>query len=204
MNLIDLTVKDFSAVLASDAPAPGGGSTAALSGALGAALVSMVANLTKGREKYAEYEKLARDVLLKSEELRARLLEAVQKDTNAFDAVMAAFALPKDTDEAKAARNAAIQAAYKEAIASPAATAEYCLEVVRLAVSLAGKSNPNAASDLTVGAAQAHAGLKGAAANVRINLPSIKDAAYVVEKKDLIARLEAEALKLLVIFEPPE
>ncbi|GHS94321.1 sugar ABC transporter substrate-binding protein [Synergistales bacterium] len=193
MNLIDLTVRDFSAVLASDAPAPGGGSVAALSGALGAGLVSMVANLTKGREKYAEYDTLAKSVLLKSEELRARLLEAVQKDTNAFDAVMAAFGLPKDTDEAKAVRAAAIQAAYKEAVASPTATAEYCLEVMKIATSLAGKSNPNAASDLTVGIAQAHAGVKGALANVRINLPSIKDDAYIADKKAWAARLESEA-----------
>jgi formiminotetrahydrofolate cyclodeaminase len=192
-----MTVKDFVDKLASDAPAPGGGSAAALSGALGSALVSMVCNLTVGKPKYAAYEVLARDVLAKSGELTAKLLEAIQKDTDAFDAVIAAFGLPKETDAQKAERGAAIQAAYKTAVASPEATAEYCLSVMRLAESLVGKSNANAASDLTVGATQAHAGLKGALANVQINLPSIKDAGYVAEKRAWAERVEKEAGELL-------
>jgi formiminotetrahydrofolate cyclodeaminase len=192
-----MTIKDFTAKLASDAPAPGGGSAAALSGALGAALVSMVCNLTVGKPKYAPHEALVRDVLAKSGELMEKLLEAIQKDTDAFDAVIAAFGLPKETDAQKAERSAAIQAAYKTAVASPEATAEYCLAVMRLAESLPGKSNVNAASDLTVGATQACAGLKGALANVQINLPSIKDAAYVAEKRAWAERAEKEAGELL-------
>jgi formiminotetrahydrofolate cyclodeaminase len=164
---------------------------------LGAALVSMVCNLTLGKPKYAEHESLLKETLSKSDKLTAELLDAIQKDPDAFDSVMAAFGLPKETDEQKAARTDAIQKAYKSAIASPEATAERCLAVMKLAESLMGKSNVNAASDLAVGATQAHAGLKGALANVRINLPSIKDASYVAEKKSWAERMEKEAAVLL-------
>jgi len=201
MFLVDMTVKAFTEKLASSAPAPGGGSAAALSGALGAALISMVCNLTVGKAKYIEHEPLVRETLAKSDDLVAKLLDAIQKDTDAFDSVMAAFSMPKETDEQKAARSEAIQNAYKVAIASPEATAEYCLAVMKLAESLLGKSNVNAVSDLAVGATQAHAGIKGALANVRINLPSMKDAAYVAEKKSWAERLEKEAAVLLQIVE---
>jgi formiminotetrahydrofolate cyclodeaminase len=192
-----MTLKDFTAKLASSAPAPGGGSAAALSGALGAALVSMVCNLTLGKPKYAAHEALVRNVLAQSDELAAKLLDAVQKDTDAFDGVIAAFGMPKETDAQKAERSAAIQAAYKAAVASPEATAEYCLSVMRLSGSLVGKSNANAASDLVVGSTEAWAGLKGALANVRINLPSIEDAAYTAEKRTWAERAENESAKLL-------
>jgi len=201
MFLIDMTVKAFTEKLASNAPAPGGGSAAALSGALGAALVSMVCNLTVGKPKYAEHEPLVKETLAKSDDLVAKLLDAIQKDTDAFDSVIAAFGLPKETDEQKATRSDAIQEAYKIAIASPEATAEYCMAVMKLAESLLGKSNVNAASDLAVGATQAHAGLKGALANVRINLPSMKDAAYVAAKQSWAERIEKEAAALLEIVE---
>jgi formiminotetrahydrofolate cyclodeaminase len=114
---------------------------------------------------------------------------------------MAALGMPKGTEEEKALRGDAIQAAYKAAIASPQATAEYCLAVIRLAESLVGKSNSNAASDLLVGAAQAYAGLKGAMANVDINLPSVKDTAYVAEKRAWMAQSEKEAAQLLQAVE---
>jgi len=197
MSLTEMTIDEFTKKLGSDAPAPGGGSAAALSGALGAALVSMVCNLTLGKPRYAEHDALTKETLLKSYDLTAKLMDAIQKDTDAFNAVIAAFGMPKETDEQKAARSAAIQAAYKVAIASPEATAEYCLAVMKLAESLLGKSNVNAVSDLAVGATQAWAGLKGAMANVRINLPSVKDTAYVADKKAWIERMEKEAEKLL-------
>jgi formiminotetrahydrofolate cyclodeaminase len=196
-----MTIKDFTEKLGSDAPAPGGGSAAALSGALGAALVSMVCNLTVGKPKYAEHETFVQGILARSEELTKKLLDAIQKDTDAYDSVMAAFAMPKETAEQKTARSAAIQSAYKVAVASPETTAEHCLSVIELAESLLGKSNANAASDLAVGAIQAHAGLKGALANVQINLPSIKDAAYVAEKKAWMERAEKEAARRLQTVE---
>ena len=201
MFLTEMTIKDFTEKLSSDAPAPGGGSAAALSGALGAALVSMVCNLTVGKPKYAEHEPWVKQALAGATDLKNKLLDAVQKDTDAFNGVMAAFGTPKGTDREKALRSGAIQVAYKSAIASPEATAEYCLAVMRLAQSLVGKSNVNAASDLSVGAVQAHAGLKGAIANVEINLPSVKDAAYVAEKRAWIARSEKEAAQLLQAVE---
>ncbi|RRD63420.1 methenyltetrahydrofolate cyclohydrolase [Fretibacterium sp. OH1220_COT-178] len=195
--LTDMTVKAFSEKLASNAPAPGGGSAAALSGALGAALVSMVCRLTQGKEKYAEFEGLVMETVSKSDELMNALLEGIQKDTNAFDGVIAAFGLPKGTDAEKAARGEAIQKAYKAAIVSPETTAEDCLAVMRLAKALLDKSNKNAASDLAVGAMQAFAGLSGALENVAINLPSIKDADYVAKKRAWMEAMEKEAEKLL-------
>lgn len=198
MLLTDMSVKQFVEKLASDAPAPGGGSAAALSGALGAGLVSMVCRLTVGKEKYAEFEGLAQTTLKKSDALMHSLLEGIQKDTNAFDGVMEAFGMPKATEEQKAARSAAIQAAYRVAIASPEATAKDCLEVIRLAFALLNKSNANAASDLSVGAMQAYAGLKGALDNVQINLPAMKDTAYVAEKKAWMSQIDKEASELLL------
>lgn len=197
MIMTDMTVRAFSEKLASNAPAPGGGSAAALSGALGAALISMVCRLTQGKEKYAEFESLVMETIPKSDELMNALLDGIQKDTNAFDGVIAAFGLPKGTDAEKVARTEAIQKAYKEAIVSPETTAEDCLAVMRLAKSLLYKSNKSAASDLTVGALQAFAGLSGALENVAINLPSIKDTAYVAKKREWMKLVEDEGMKLL-------
>ena len=197
MKLTDLSLKDFTAKLGSDAPAPGGGSAAALSGALGAALVSMVCNLTKGREKYAEFETLVVNTLKESDELAAALLEGVQKDTNAFDGVIAAYGMPKGTDAEKAARSEAIQSAYKVAILSPEETADNCLAVMRLSRDLLHKSNKNAASDLAVSALQAYAGLIGALENVAINLGAIKDQKYVNDKRKWMELASDEGEKLL-------
>ena len=197
MKLTDLSLKDFTAKLGSDAPAPGGGSAAALSGALGAALVSMVCNLTKGREKYAEFETLVVNTLRESDELAAALLEGIQKDTNAFDGVIAAYGMPKGTDAEKAARSEAIQNAYKVAILSPEETADNCLAVMRLSRDLLHKSNKNAASDLAVSALQAYAGLIGALENVAINLGAIKDQKYVNDKRKWMELASDEGEKLL-------
>ena len=160
-------------------------------------MVAMVCRLTIRRPKYAEHEALAEDVLPKADELTQKLLDAVQKDTDAFDEVIAAFKMPKETESQKAERSAAIQIAYKAAVASPAAIADYCLTVMRLAETLMGKSNSNAASDLAVGALQAHAGFKGAVANVRINLPFLKNADYTTEKKAWLDHSEKEAGELI-------
>lgn len=197
MNLTELSLVEFAEKLASDAPAPGGGSAAALSGALGAALVSMVCRLTVGREKYAPFEALASETADRADGLRRSLLEGVQKDTAAFDGVIAALKMPKGTDEERAARDAEIQRAYKLAVLSPQETAESCLAVMRLAEGLLHKSNRNAASDLSVGAMQACAGLMGALENVAINLPSIQDEAYAAEKRAWMSRSEREAAELL-------
>lgn len=174
-----MTIAEFGNVLASNSPAPGGGSVAALSGMLGANLVSMVCRLTIGKQGYEAHDDLAADVLQRSETLSQSLLGRVDLDTEAFNEVMAAFKLPKSDDEQKAARSAAIQEGYKSAIQSPLAIARECVEVLQIAESLLGKSNANALSDLGVAGQQAFAGLEGALMNVKINLPSIKDTSFV-------------------------
>ena len=176
--LVKHTIEEFSSVLASNSPAPGGGSVAALSGALGADLVSMVCNLSIGKEEFSASNDALTDVLAKARGLSQSLLERVDLDTEAFNGVMAAFKMPKATDEEKKSRGEAIQAGYRNAIQSPLGIARECLDVLNLAETLLGRSNTNALSDLGVASQQAHAGLEGAIMNVKINLPSIKDAEY--------------------------
>ncbi|WP_286677347.1 cyclodeaminase/cyclohydrolase family protein [Aminobacterium sp. EBM-42] len=194
--LVEMNLQAFVKELASDSPAPGGGSVAALSGALGAGLISMVCNLTIGKEGYEAYESDMVEVRAKSESLYASLLERIDNDTEAFNKVMAAFKMKKETDEDKAARKAAIQNAFKGACDSPFSIAEECLAVIRLADSIVDKGNINAVSDMGVAAAQALAGLEGAVMNVRINLPSIKDEAYVEEKKAAVQKMLDEGMSL--------
>ncbi len=186
--LVKSTVEEFCRVLGSNAPAPGGGSVAALSGALGAELVAMVCRLSQGKEDLAAHQELLATVLDRAEILAASLLERVDRDTEAFNGVMAAFKMPKTTEAEKKARSAAIQAGYQEAVRSPLGIARECLEVLRLAESCLDKFNLNALSDLGVAAMEAKAGLEGAAMNVRINLPSIKDQAFVATIGGEVAR----------------
>ncbi len=172
-------IQTFLDDLAGATPAPGGGSAAAAAGAMGAALVSMVANLTVGKEKFAAAETQMKEVLAKSEALRAELTQLITDDAEAFNTVMAAFRLPKGTDEEKAARREAIQAGTQKATLTPLATARACAKVIALSQIVAEKGNPNTVSDAGAGAACAQAGLKAAALNVLINLPSIKDQEFV-------------------------
>ena len=162
--------------LASERSTPGGGGAAAISGAMGAALVSMVCNLTIGKPKYVEVEAELKEVLAASEKLRAELTKAIGDDVKAFDAVMGAYGLPKgETDEDKAARTAKIQAALKEATDVPLECARLCAEVVKLSRVVADKGNLNVVSDAGVAVQSAYAGLMSAALNVRVNAKSIKD-----------------------------
>ncbi|WP_413868456.1 cyclodeaminase/cyclohydrolase family protein [Albidovulum sp.] len=189
--LIKKTIEEFSAVLASDAPAPGGGSVAALSGALGADLIVMVCALSIGKEGLEDYRDQLSASATRARSLSGSLLQRVDLDTRAFNGVMAAFRLPKATDDEKKARSEAIQKGYQEAIQSPLGIARECVETLQLAESLLGRSNTNALSDLGVSAQQAYAGLEGAIMNVNINLPSIKDAGFIVETKAETASLLA-------------
>ncbi len=174
----DETIGRFLDELASEAPTPGGGGAAAISGAMGAALVSMVCNLTIGKPKYVEVEADLKQVLARSEALRARLTAAVADDVQAFDAVMAAYGLPRATDEEKAARSETIQAALKEATDAPLEAVRLCREVIDLAQETADKGNLNVISDAGVAVQSAYAGLLSAALNVRVNAKSIKDRAF--------------------------
>ncbi len=195
-KLIEHTVSGFNQVLGSDAPAPGGGSVSALSGALGAELISMVANLSSGKKDLEDHQDLLKESLAQAGRLAASLLRRVDLDTEAFNGVMAAFKMPKATDAEKAARSQAIQAGYQQAVQSPLGIAVECLEVLRLADKLIGKFNLNALSDFGVAALEAQTGLEGAVMNVRINLPSIKDARFVSETAALVNGYLAEGAAL--------
>jgi len=181
--LTDKPVTTFLDELASSAPAPGGGSVAALSGALGAALVSMVCNLTVGKEKYAAVQDEINTLLSRSEALRKRLVELLEADVQAYSAVSKAMKLPRETEEQKAARAQALDQALKDATAVPFQIAEACVEVMELCKPVAEKGNVNAVSDAGVAALVAEAGLRSAALNVLINLSWIKDQAFVAESR---------------------
>jgi methenyltetrahydrofolate cyclohydrolase len=180
-GLTSLTVDQFLDRLASGDPTPGGGSASALAGALGAALLSMVCNLTIGRERYAEHDAEVRDILAASGQLLVTLRDGIDQDSAAYDKVMATFKLPRATDEEKAARQAAIQSATHAASLVPLALAEASAQLIGHAERAVGKTNVNAASDLAVAALLGAAALDGTAANVEINLASLKDEAARAE-----------------------
>jgi len=164
--------------LASGAPTPGGGGAAAVMGAMGAALISMVANLTIGKKGFEAVEEDMRTLLNDSEALRARMTAMVAEDAVAFDTLMAAYKLPKATDDDKAARSAAIQAGLKAATEAPLACARAAAEGVRLAARAVEQGNPNVVSDVGVGVLASIGALRSAALNVNINAPQIKDRAW--------------------------
>ncbi len=170
--------------LASGKPTPGGGSAAALVGALGAALNSMVANFTVGREKYAAVEAEVQALLAESEALRAELQCLAQADTEAYATVSAAYRLPKETEAEKAARTAAIQEALKVAAGVPIAATRACHRVLEIAARMADLGNPNLITDVGVAAKFALAALECAVLNAEINLVSLRDEAYVTAIKE--------------------
>lgn len=175
MKLAELKTAEFVDLLASDAPAPGGGSAAALEGALGAALTAMVCGLTVGKKKYAEFEELAQSAQAKALDLKARFVDVMDRDTEAFNVVSAAFGMPKATDEEKAARSAAIQKGLEGCTATPFEMMELACETLELTQSLLGKTNDSAASDLGVSALSLRAAIQGAWLNVLINVGSLKN-----------------------------
>lgn len=196
MKLSEHTITQFTDVLGSDAPAPGGGSTAALEGALGIALTDMVAKLTIGREKYAEHEELMKELSGKAEQLRRDLVEMIDKDTEAFEGVSAVFGMPRGTDEEKAARGEAMQNALKESTRTPFRMMELSIEALRITDRMMGKSNTNALSDLGVAALSLKAALQGAWLNILINVGSIKDQEFVKEYSEKGQAILAEGLPL--------
>lgn len=177
MALSELTVRGFADLLASNAPAPGGGSTAALEGALGAALSAMVSALTVGRKKYEEHWEFNEDCCQKAAALKDDLLVAMDKDTDAFNGFTAAMALPKETPEDKARRSAAMQEALIACTESPYHMMELCVTALELVETQVGKTNTNAMSDLGVAALSLGAAIHGAWLNVLINVGGLKDAA---------------------------
>ena len=199
MKLADMQVTQFCDVLASDAPAPGGGSTAALEGALGAALTAMVCGLTtvgKSREKYAEYQEFVLASQKKALDLKARFVDVMDRDTEAFNVVSAAFGMPKATDEEKAARSAAIQKGLEGCTRTPFEMMELATETLELTASLLGKTNDSAASDLGVSALSMRAAIQGAWLNVLINIGSLKNKELAEDYRKKGEALLAKALPL--------
>jgi formiminotetrahydrofolate cyclodeaminase len=191
MGYLEETLKHYTDMLASGAPAPGGGSAAALAGALGAALNSMVANFTVGREKFAAVEADVQRLLARSEELRAVLERLTQADTAAYSQVSAAQKMPRETDEQKTARTAAVQAALKVAAEVPREAVRAAYGVLEVAAELVEKGNPNLITDVGVAAKFGVAALECAALNVEINLAYIKDDAYNESVRDEMAPMLA-------------
>ena len=194
MLLIDRTIKDFTDVLASDAPAPGGGSTAALEGALGAALMAMVGSLTTGRKKYADHEQFAADLITQAGRIKSDFIRIIDEDTEAFNQVDAVFKMPKETDEDKAARKQAMQEALKACTKTPAKMMELAAEALDLAAEAVTKTNTNAASDLGVAALSLKAAVQGAWLNVLINISGITDTQFAEEYRKKGEAILATAL----------
>jgi formiminotetrahydrofolate cyclodeaminase len=189
-KLENMKLEAFLDELASESPTPGGGSVAALAGALGAALSSMVCNLTFGKESYESVQTELKASLKQSEQLRRQLTDLIDKDTEAFNKVMAAVRMPKETDAQKEQRRQALQQAYKDASCVPLQTAGLCDRVLDVALVVAEKGNKHSITDAAAAALLAQAGVDTALLNVRINLGSLKDAAFVQKTAS-----EVEALR---------
>jgi len=202
-SLSDWTLQDFLDRAASREATPGGGSVAALAGALGAAMAAMVANLTAG-PRYAAVERECRDAATQAERCRAALQRLIDEDVRSFEALMAAYRLPRDSAEQREHRKKAVGEALEGAIRAPLETARTSLDVLRLARRLAEIGNPHAVSDAGVAAYLAEAAVAAALRNVDINLRSMDDearAAAILAEREALAedarRLRAEADRVL-------
>jgi glutamate formiminotransferase/formiminotetrahydrofolate cyclodeaminase len=194
--LVEKNVRQFVNELSMDSPAPGGGSTAALCGALSAALSSMVSNLTVGKKDYGAVQSEVKDMAVEAQGLKDEFLRAVDLDTVAFDKVMESFRMKKKTEEQKNERDAAIQAATKEATLVPLGVLEKSIKALELAKSVALKGNKNSISDAGVAGLTARAAAEGAYYNVIINLPDIKDQKFKKEIRKQAVAFKNKALKL--------
>jgi glutamate formiminotransferase/formiminotetrahydrofolate cyclodeaminase len=192
-DLVELKVYDFVNEVSRESPAPGGGSIAALAGALGAALSSMVANISIGKRGTEEIEEHLRPVADKAQELKDALLKAIDEDTNAFNAYMAARRLPAKTEEEKTVKQQAIQDGLKKAVAVPLRTAQLSQQAINVAQVVVEKGNINSVTDAGVGAHIAFTGVKGGIFNVLINLKEINDERFIAEMITTCRDLEEEA-----------
>jgi len=195
------TVDEFLDALASKEPVPGGGSTAALGGSLAAALVSMVCNLTLGKEGYEQAQERLTEILQQAEALRRELPQLLEADMAVYGKVMAAYRLPRKTDEQKQTRQTAIQSALVKAAEVPLQIADRCAQVLKLALPAAELGNRWAISDAAAGALLAEASLRAALLNVYVNMASITDQACVDSLRLRVAKLtqDSEAIKERVV-----
>lgn len=205
MKLIDLKLSEYLDVLISDEPAPGGGSVSALAGAQGAALMAMVCDLTIMKKKYADVHEFCGKMKTEAEQLYRDLSAAIDKDTDAYNLVAAAFRMPKETDEEKAARKQAIADGTLEATKVPFGVMQMAMKGLELADKLYGHFNTNCASDYGVGVLNFMACIRGAWLNVKINLPGVKDEAFAkaaeAEGKEIMAKGEEIAARLYAKIE---
>ena len=194
MDMQDMNVRALLELTASEAPAPGGGAIAALSGAFGAALAAMVGSLTLCKKGYESVQEEMAETTAKANALAQKLLSAMDEDANSFNGYMAALKMPKDTEDEKAARRAAMQESLMSASLVPLNTAKTAAEIFPLAEAAVKSGNKNAVTDGLVAAMMARTAVLGALMNVKINLGSIKDEAFVSELRETCAALQAEAL----------
>jgi len=194
--LSEMKLNEFIDELASSSPAPGGGSVAAVNGALGSALVSMVCRLTIGKKSYEMVQDEMQYVLGRADELHKNLVSLVDQDTDAFNCLMAAFKMPKGNEIESASRSEVIQASYIKAADIPLHIAKNCLHILELADRIKDKGNRNAISDIGVAAECSYAGLESALMNVKINLGSIKDQDYIAVCSQAIKELREAGRQL--------
>ena len=194
--LSNMKLKDFLDEVASSSPAPGGGSVAALSGSLSAALSSMVCHLTIKKKKYEDVRDEMRQILTKCESLRNELTELIDEDTAAFNEVMVAFKMPKDNDEQREQRKRSIQLALKNATHSPLKIAQLCYDILNLNIVIAEKGNVNSITDTGVSALLANTGIESAALNVRINLSGVKAKEFIEKTEKELKEIEENAEEL--------
>ena len=193
--LVDLTVKEFLNKVAGSDPVPGGGSIAALNGAVASALAAMVANLTIGKKNYEEHEELMNHIASLALREKDVFIADIDRDSEAYDAVFACFKMPKATDEEKAARSAAIQEATRHAALIPMEVARKALEVMPVIADIARLGNRNAITDACVAMMAARSAVLGALLNVRINLGVLKDKEFVQELQAEADRIEQTACR---------
>ena len=203
--LIDKKVSNFLDELASNSPTPGGGSVAALAGALGAALISMVGNLTVGKKKYEDVEEDIKKIIGSSEKLRYELSQLIEEDVKVFNNFMATYKMPRKTEDEKKMRTEKIQEALIEAAKIPLRVAYKCLDIMILSQEAAEKGNINVISDAGVAVLMAEAALESAILNVKINLRKIKDEKIRTELsssiKELLLKEKGQKEKVLEIVE---
>ncbi|MEE8564728.1 MAG: cyclodeaminase/cyclohydrolase family protein [Atribacterota bacterium] len=201
--LIDKKVSNFLDELASNSPTPGGGSVAALAGALGAALISMVGNLTVGKKKYKDVEEDIKKIISSSEKLRYELSQLIEEDVKVFNNFMSTYKMPKETEDEKKVRAEKIQESLIEAAKVPLKVAYKCLDILSLSKEVAEKGNINVVSDAGVAVLMAEAALESAILNVKINLGMIKDEKVKAELsssiKEILLKEKGQKEKVLEI-----
>jgi formiminotetrahydrofolate cyclodeaminase len=194
--LKELSMNDLMQKLSSSDPTPGGGSAAALAAWQGASLIIMFCGLSLGKEKFKHYETVLQKADKEARTLAEQLKKAVDEDTEAFDQVMKAFRLPKDTEQEKSKRKAAIQKAMRLAAEVPLTVSKNCLSLLKICQEIVDKGNPNSITDLGVGCLLAHSAMEGAILNVKINLSAIKDEDYVKKIAQQISPLKENGEKI--------